>query len=82
MNRRTSKLLDHVANAMLRAAYKPELPKWLSKKTANTRFNVAKNLKRKLKREWNVKPRTIRNDQRLGIIRALVAIDKGAPAHG
>lgn len=78
MNRRTNKLMDHVANAMLASGHKPELPRWASKRTANTSFNPAKNLKRKLKREWNLKPRNTRNDQRMGIIRTLVALHEGA----
>jgi hypothetical protein len=76
MNRRTSKLLDHVVNALLTAGEK-NLPK---KGPANQVFNPARNLKRKLAAQWNSKPRNTRGAERLGIVRTLVAMH-GA-AHG
>lgn len=77
MNGRNSKLLDHVVNALVAAGDKPVLPK---NGNPLTRFNHARNLKRKLSAEWNKKPRNIRHDQRIGIIRTLVAIQEGAPS--
>lgn len=79
MNNRTSKLLDHVVNALVAAGDKPVPPK---NGNRFTRFNHARNLKRKLSAEWNKKPRNVRHDQRIGIIKTLVAIHEGAPAHG
>lgn len=77
MNRRTSKLLDHVVNAIIDAGDKPQLPRNASKTTV---FNRARNLKRKLAREWNRKPRPMRNDQRMGLIRTLVAMEQSRHA--
>ena len=79
MNQRNAKLLVHVVNALIQAGDKPQIPASVNGQGV---FNHAKNLHRKLKREWNVKPRNIRQAQRLGIIRTLVAIHEGAPNNG
>ena len=71
MNRRTSKLLDHVANALIRGG-EANPPK---KGPANQVYNPARNLKRKLAKQWNSKPRNIRGTERLGIIRTLVSME-------
>lgn len=73
MNQRNSKLLAHVVNALIQGGDKPTPPKG----SAFQLYNHAKNLHRKLKREWNKKPGPVRNAQRLGIIRTLVAIEEG-----
>ena len=73
MNRRTSKLLDHVVNAFIRAGDKPVIPASVN---GIGRFNHARNAKRKLARTWNAKPRIIRGAERLGIIRTLIAMEE------
>lgn len=78
MNKRNSILLDHVVNALISNGDKAVLP---GNANRTSLFNHATNLKRKLKREWNRKPWNVRRDQRLGIIRTLVAIHEGKPAH-
>lgn len=78
MNHRNSLLLDHVVNALIQGGDKVVLPR---NAHIHSFFNHAKNLKRKLKREWNKKPRNVRHDQRIGIIKTLVAIHEGAPAN-
>ena len=75
MNGRNSKLLAHVVNALIQGGDKPQLPKSGTPKTV---FNHAKNLHRKLKREWNKKPGPVRNAQRMGIIRTLVAMEQAS----
>lgn len=71
MNRRTSKLIGYVARALQEMeGVKP--PKGLP----NQLFNPLANLKRKLKREWNKKPKATRNAQRMGLIRTLVAMEE------
>jgi len=79
VNGRNSKLLAHVANALIQGGDKPVLPQ---NGTPSTVFNHARNLKRKLAREWNKKPGPVRNAQRLGIIRTLVMMHEGANANG
>lgn len=76
MNRRNNMLLDHVTNALIQGGDKHRPPKNVRGFTV---FNPAKNLKRKLKREWNKKPWNVCHAQRLGIIRTLVVIHEGAP---
>lgn len=71
MNRRTSKLLDQVANALIRGG-ETNPPK---KGPANQVYNPARNLKRKLIAQWNSKPRNTRGAQRLGIIHTLVSME-------
>jgi hypothetical protein len=74
MNRRTSKLLDHVVNALMQAGEK-NLPK---KGDPLQLFNPARNLKRKLAGQWNAKPRNTRGAERLGVIRTLVSMHEAA----
>ncbi|CAB4124582.1 hypothetical protein UFOVP61_20 [uncultured Caudovirales phage] len=76
MNGRNSKLLAHVVNALIQGGDKPAPPKG----QPNQRYNHAKNLHRKLKAEWNKKPGPVRNAQRLGIIRTLVAMEESLNA--
>ena len=77
MNGRTSKLMAHVANALIQGGDKPKPPASVSGRGL---FNHARNLKRKLGREWGSKPANQRGAQRLGLIRTLVAIQEAA--HG
>lgn len=71
MNRRTSKLLGYVTR-VLSQAEKPAIPKGNPRQL----FNPAANLKRKLKAEWNRKPHTVRHDQRMGLVRTLIAVEE------
>ena len=73
MNSRNSKLLAHVVNALIQGGDKPVIPASVNGIGV---FNHAKNLHRKLKREWNKKPGPVRNAQRLGIIRTLVMMEQ------
>ena len=70
MNQRTVKLLRRCTVKLIEAgADKPSPPTGKHKSRA---YNHATNLKRKLQREWNKKPRDVRFAQRLGLIRVLV----------
>jgi len=75
MNGRTSKLLDHVVNALLQGGDKPVLPHSVVGRGV---FNHARNLKRKLGREWNKKTGPERQANRLGLIRTLIAMHEEA----
>ena len=75
MNRRTSKLMGYVAAALIQG--KMAVPPTVRSNPRRRRPHVdtANNLKRKLKREWNAKPRPIRCEQRLGLIRTLIKLE-------
>lgn len=59
MNSRTAKLMGHVAAALVRGGERTS----------------PRAIKRKLKDEWNAKQRNTRGRERLGLVRALVAME-------
>lgn len=67
MNQRTVKLLRRCTLTLIETGADKPLPK-----VKGRAYNHATNLKRKLQREWNKKPRDTRCAQRLGLIRVLV----------
>jgi hypothetical protein len=73
VNRRTSKLLRFVAVALIQGRM-VEKPGSQGRNNAQL-VNPATRLARKLKREWNLKPRPVRNTQRLALIRTLVQLE-------